>query len=158
MTKTLHVLDLCSDAGRRSTWFTQDDVNQMVSAGINTVRIPVSVIGSQPATITPLTPSRQLGYWIVEPLVDRTVEFYPRGGIKQLVSFRKTFLVYVVDAINLQTAKRLEPTQVRWNTSYSRSSRTSRCAGRRTAIHRKVTTPPAYSFGDLLMLATQVHK
>lgn len=27
----------------------------------------------------------QLGYWIVEPLVDRKTEFYPRGGIKQLV-------------------------------------------------------------------------
>ncbi|KAI0332704.1 glycoside hydrolase family 5 protein [Cubamyces sp. BRFM 1775] len=48
-----------------STWFTQDDVNQLRAAGINTVRIP-------------------LGYWIVEQLVDRKTEFYPRGGIKQL--------------------------------------------------------------------------
>ena len=29
----------------------------------------------------------QLGYWIVEPLVDRATEFYPRGGMSQLVSF-----------------------------------------------------------------------
>ncbi|KAH9958850.1 glycoside hydrolase family 5 protein [Russula dissimulans] len=53
-------------AGHWSTWFTQDDVNRLQGAGINTVRIP-------------------LGYWIVEPLVDRTTEHYPRGGIKYLV-------------------------------------------------------------------------
>ncbi len=28
----------------------------------------------------------QLGYWIVEALVDRQTEFYPRGGLSQLVS------------------------------------------------------------------------
>ncbi|KAH7918462.1 glycoside hydrolase [Leucogyrophana mollusca] len=44
------------------TWFTQDDVDQLKAAGINTVRIP-------------------LGYWIVEALVDRQTEFYPRGGL-----------------------------------------------------------------------------
>ncbi|CAL1714506.1 unnamed protein product [Somion occarium] len=49
-----------------STWFTQDDVNQLKSLGINTVRIP-------------------LGYWIVEALVDRKTEFFPRGGIRQLI-------------------------------------------------------------------------
>ncbi|KAH9851872.1 glycoside hydrolase family 5 protein [Lenzites betulinus] len=48
-----------------STWFTQDDVNQLRAAGINTARVP-------------------LGYWIVESLVDRKTEFYPRGGLKQL--------------------------------------------------------------------------
>ncbi|KAF9483040.1 glycoside hydrolase family 5 protein [Pholiota conissans] len=47
------------------TWFAQSDVDDLVSAGINTVRIP-------------------LGYWIVEPLVNRTSEFYPRGGIVEL--------------------------------------------------------------------------
>ncbi|KAJ7065268.1 glycoside hydrolase family 5 protein [Mycena amicta] len=47
------------------SWFNQNDVDALVSAGINTVRIP-------------------LGYWIVEPLVDRQVEFYPRGGLAQL--------------------------------------------------------------------------
>ncbi|KAF8957115.1 glycoside hydrolase family 5 protein [Flammula alnicola] len=51
--------------GHWETWFTQDDVNQLVNAGINTVRVP-------------------LGYWIVEPLVNRTSEFYPRGGILEL--------------------------------------------------------------------------
>ncbi|KAG2362916.1 glycoside hydrolase family 5 protein [Suillus spraguei] len=44
------------------TWFTQDDVNTLKGAGINTVRIP-------------------LGYWIVEALVDRSHESYPRGGL-----------------------------------------------------------------------------
>ncbi|KAJ7132293.1 glycoside hydrolase family 5 protein [Mycena epipterygia] len=51
--------------GHWSSWFNQDDVNGLVAAGINTVRIP-------------------LGYWIVEPLVDRKTEFYPRGGLAQL--------------------------------------------------------------------------
>ncbi|KAI0825658.1 glycoside hydrolase family 5 protein [Irpex lacteus] len=48
-----------------STWFTEDNVSQLKAAGINTVRIP-------------------LGYWIVEALVDRKTEFYPRGGLKYL--------------------------------------------------------------------------
>ncbi|KAK0489330.1 glycoside hydrolase family 5 protein [Armillaria novae-zelandiae] len=48
-----------------SSWFNQTDVNALVEAGINTVRIP-------------------LGYWIVEALVNRTTEFYPRGGISHL--------------------------------------------------------------------------
>ncbi|KAK0501699.1 glycoside hydrolase family 5 protein [Armillaria luteobubalina] len=48
-----------------SSWFNQTDVNALVEAGINTVRIP-------------------LGYWIVEALVNRTTEFYPRGGLRQL--------------------------------------------------------------------------
>lgn len=47
------------------TWFNQTDVDQIQAAGLNAVRIP-------------------LGYWIIEPLVDRTTEFYPRGGILQL--------------------------------------------------------------------------
>ncbi|KAI0249706.1 glycoside hydrolase family 5 protein [Lactifluus subvellereus] len=50
-----------------STWFTQDDVNTLKAAGINTVRLP-------------------LGYWIVEALVNRATESYPRGGIKFLSS------------------------------------------------------------------------
>ncbi|RPD58958.1 glycoside hydrolase [Lentinus tigrinus ALCF2SS1-7] len=55
-----------------STWFTQDDVDALSAVGINTVRIPLSAF-------TPL-----LGYWIVERLVDRKTEYYPRGGILQL--------------------------------------------------------------------------
>ncbi|KAH9479277.1 Glucan endo-1,6-beta-glucosidase B [Psilocybe cubensis] len=51
--------------GHWESWFNQPDVDQLVDAGINTVRIP-------------------LGYWIVEPLVNRTSEFYPKGGILQL--------------------------------------------------------------------------
>ncbi|KAH7890979.1 glycoside hydrolase family 5 protein [Phlebopus sp. FC_14] len=47
------------------TWFTQDDIEQLREAGINTVRIP-------------------LGYWIIEALVDRSVEAYPRGGLTYL--------------------------------------------------------------------------
>ncbi|KAH7918458.1 glycoside hydrolase family 5 protein [Leucogyrophana mollusca] len=47
------------------TWFTQDHVNQLKAAGINTVRVP-------------------LGYWIVEALVDRPAEAFPRGGLAYL--------------------------------------------------------------------------
>ncbi|KLO07159.1 glycoside hydrolase family 5 protein [Schizopora paradoxa] len=47
------------------SWFSQTDVDTMARLGLNTVRIP-------------------LGFWIVEPIVDRSTEFYPRGGIKQL--------------------------------------------------------------------------
>jgi len=52
-------------AGHWESWFNQADVDALVDAGINTVRIP-------------------LGYWIVEALVDRRTEFYPRGGLDQL--------------------------------------------------------------------------
>ncbi|KAI0026642.1 glycoside hydrolase family 5 protein [Vararia minispora EC-137] len=48
-----------------ATWFTKDDVTKIKDLGMNTVRIP-------------------LGYWLVEALVDRSTEFYPRGGIKYL--------------------------------------------------------------------------
>ncbi|KAJ7272652.1 glycoside hydrolase family 5 protein [Mycena haematopus] len=51
--------------GHWTSWFNQADVDALVAAGINTVRIP-------------------LGYWIVEPLVNRATEFYPRGGLAQL--------------------------------------------------------------------------
>jgi len=52
------------------------------NAGLNTVRIP-------------------LGYWIVEPLVDRTTEHYPRGGIKFLANgvnmLRKAGIQVILD-------------------------------------------------------------
>ncbi|CAE6351107.1 unnamed protein product [Rhizoctonia solani] len=48
-----------------STWFTQEDVDAIAAAGLNTVRIP-------------------LGYWIIEDLVDRNTEFYPQGGLEYL--------------------------------------------------------------------------
>ncbi|EPT01117.1 hypothetical protein FOMPIDRAFT_70674 [Fomitopsis schrenkii] len=48
-----------------STWFTQDDVNTLKEDGINVARIP-------------------LGYWLVEPLVNRATEHYPEGGIVYL--------------------------------------------------------------------------
>ncbi|KAL1737970.1 glycoside hydrolase superfamily, partial [Schizophyllum fasciatum] len=65
-----------------TTWFSQEDVNELVRLGINTVRIPVgynlSPYGASP------TQTFQLGYWIIEDLVDRETEFYPRGGLRQL--------------------------------------------------------------------------
>ena len=41
------------------SWLTQDDVDGMVAAGLNSVRIP-------------------LGFWIVEDIVDTSHEHYPR--------------------------------------------------------------------------------
>ncbi|KAH9034624.1 glycoside hydrolase family 5 protein [Lactarius pseudohatsudake] len=52
-------------AGHWATWFTKDDVSTLKAAGINTVRVP-------------------LGYWIVEALVNRATEHYPRGGMEFL--------------------------------------------------------------------------
>ncbi|CAE6454224.1 unnamed protein product [Rhizoctonia solani] len=48
-----------------TSWFTEKDVDAIAAAGLNTVRIP-------------------LGYWIIESLVDRSTEYYPRGGMKHL--------------------------------------------------------------------------
>ncbi|KAG8785267.1 hypothetical protein FRC12_017790 [Ceratobasidium sp. 428] len=44
--------------------FSQN-TDKIANAGLNTVRIP-------------------LGYWIIEPLVHRSTEFFPRGGLKWL--------------------------------------------------------------------------
>ncbi|QRW09473.1 Cellulase (glycosyl hydrolase family 5 protein) [Ceratobasidium sp. AG-Ba] len=55
-----------------STWLTRDDVDAIADAGLNTVRIP-------------------LGYWIIEPLVDRSTEFYPRGGLPYLKQALRMF-------------------------------------------------------------------
>ena len=69
----------------RSTWFFQDDVDELVRLGINTVRIPVSRMENFCITLTKANISCQLGYWIIEELVERETEFYPRGGLQQLV-------------------------------------------------------------------------
>ncbi|THC99686.1 hypothetical protein EYZ11_000847 [Aspergillus tanneri] len=43
------------------SWITRDDISEMVSYGLNTIRIPV-------------------GYWMKEDLVYRDSEHFPRGG------------------------------------------------------------------------------
>jgi aryl-phospho-beta-D-glucosidase BglC (GH1 family) len=48
------------------SWFTQADVDAIVSFNLNTVRIP-------------------LGFWIVEGIVHRDVEPYAEGGLIELV-------------------------------------------------------------------------
>ncbi|TCD68028.1 hypothetical protein EIP91_011639 [Steccherinum ochraceum] len=63
-----------------TTWFTQDHVDQLQAAGINTVRIP-------------------LGYWLVEALVDRNTEFFPRGGMLQLARGLKQLKAAGIQAI-----------------------------------------------------------
>lgn len=50
------------------TWLTQEDVNGIVAAGLNTIRIP-------------------LPFWIIEDIVDRSHEPYAQGGLDELVRF-----------------------------------------------------------------------
>jgi hypothetical protein len=47
------------------TWITEEDLDKMKEYGINTVRVPV-------------------GYWIVEDLVYKDSEHFPRGGLQYL--------------------------------------------------------------------------
>ncbi|KAF2756977.1 glycoside hydrolase [Pseudovirgaria hyperparasitica] len=47
------------------TWITQDDIRTMAEYGLNTIRISV-------------------GYWILEDIVDRDYEYFPRGGLQYL--------------------------------------------------------------------------
>ncbi|EJT98876.1 glycoside hydrolase family 5 protein [Dacryopinax primogenitus] len=49
------------------TWLTQTEVDDIVRFKLNTVRIP-------------------LGFWIVEGIVDRSLEPYAQGGLQQLAS------------------------------------------------------------------------
>ena len=49
------------------TWFTQEDVDAIVAAGMNTIRIP-------------------LGFWVIEDIVDTATEPYAQGGLDELVS------------------------------------------------------------------------
>lgn len=48
-----------------STWTTRDDISQMQSYGLNTIRIPV-------------------GYWIREDIVYNNSEHFPQGGLQYL--------------------------------------------------------------------------
>lgn len=56
------------------TWLTQEDVDGIVAAGLNTVRIP-------------------LGFWVIEDIVDKTHEPYAEGGLDELVIHRFFFEV-----------------------------------------------------------------
>ena len=47
------------------SWITHDDIIEMVSYGINTIRVPV-------------------GYWMYEDLVNRRSEYFPKGGLRYL--------------------------------------------------------------------------
>lgn len=47
------------------TWITQEDIQNMVSYGLNTIRIPV-------------------GFWMKEDLVNSTVEHFPKGMCQSL--------------------------------------------------------------------------
>ncbi|KIM71659.1 glycoside hydrolase family 5 protein [Piloderma croceum F 1598] len=48
------------------SWLTQDDVDGMVAAGLNSIHVP-------------------LGFWIIEDIVDQIHEPYAQGGLDELV-------------------------------------------------------------------------
>jgi aryl-phospho-beta-D-glucosidase BglC (GH1 family) len=48
------------------SWLTQDDVDGMVAAGLNSIRVP-------------------LGFWVIEDIVDRSHEPYAQNGLDELV-------------------------------------------------------------------------
>lgn len=47
------------------TWITQDDIQEIQTYGLNTIRVPV-------------------GYWMKEDLVDRASEHFPQGAFSYL--------------------------------------------------------------------------
>lgn len=47
------------------SWITQEDIDEIQSYGLNTIRVPV-------------------GYWMKEDLVDRNSEHFPKGGFEYL--------------------------------------------------------------------------
>ena len=70
------------------TWFTKDHINQPKEVlGINTIQ---SLVCMQLNFIMFYFIEEscivQLGYWIIEALVARLAEAYPRGGLAYLVS------------------------------------------------------------------------
>jgi len=83
-------------AGHWDTWFTQDDLKTLLAAGINTVRIPVSIFFFACFPCSVIYYATQLGYWLVEDLVDRKVEYYPRGSLKYLVGLCSRLFVALV--------------------------------------------------------------
>lgn len=50
------------------TWLTQEDVDGMAAANLNSIRVP-------------------LPFWIIEAIVDQTHEPYAQGGLDELVRF-----------------------------------------------------------------------
>ncbi|EGX52505.1 hypothetical protein AOL_s00043g294 [Orbilia oligospora ATCC 24927] len=67
-------------ANHWKTWITEADLKEMVSYGINTVRIPV-------------------GYWMLEDLVYRDSEYFPKGGypyLEKICKAAKKLGLYVI--------------------------------------------------------------
>lgn len=62
------------------TWTTEDDIAEIVSYGLNTIRIPV-------------------GYWLKEDLVDKESEHFPQGGldyVKKLCGWASDAGLYII--------------------------------------------------------------
>ncbi|EPS29361.1 putative beta-1,6-glucanase [Penicillium oxalicum 114-2] len=63
-----------------ASWITQDDISEMVSYGLNTIRVP-------------------LGYWLREDLVDANSEHFPQGGldyVKKLCGWASDAGMYII--------------------------------------------------------------
>ncbi|KAL0635795.1 hypothetical protein Q9L58_005228 [Maublancomyces gigas] len=84
-------------------WITQDDINQIKSLGLNTIRIPV-------------------GYWIMESLIDSS-EHFPRGGfqyLERVCGWAKAAGLYVI--IDLHGAPGAQDPQQPFTGQYAPSS------------------------------------
>ena len=68
--------------GHWESWLVQDDVDGMVAAGLNAIRVP-------------------LPFWIIEDIVDRSHEPYAQGGLDELIRgltmFRDAGLHVILD-------------------------------------------------------------
>ena len=62
------------------SWITKDDISNIVSLGLNTIRVPI-------------------GYWLYEDLVDRSTEHFPKGGyeyFERICEWARDAGVYVI--------------------------------------------------------------
>ena len=84
----------------------------------------------------------QLGYWIVEDLVNRTSEHYPRGGIKYLVCYMNILSSLESDVRLLGSRSRMAPRSK--DTSHSGSSRASWCGCRKPDVCGEVSISLQY--------------
>ncbi|KAF8534504.1 glycoside hydrolase family 5 protein [Trichophaea hybrida] len=63
-----------------NSWITRDDIKEIASLGLNTLRIPV-------------------GFWMYEPIVDRATEWFPEGGfpfLERVCNWAAELGIYVI--------------------------------------------------------------
>ncbi|OCT46352.1 Glucan endo-1,6-beta-glucosidase B [Cladophialophora carrionii] len=127
--------------GHWGSWITKYDLTQMVSYGLNTVRIPV-------------------GYWFLESIVDKS-EHFPQGGehyLDQVIGWAKDAGLYVI--IVLHGAPGAQATdaftgQLNPNPGFYSTYNYDRAYQWLEWITNKVHTNPAYSTVGTLELVNE---